>query len=322
MSKMPSNNEIVSIDGLSFKFICNIIPRHDVHGNPIEFSPAAKFINERSIQLHSYGSGPFCWFQIPKNLHQLSGVYIIKIDDSIRYVGICEDLGKRFNHGYGNISPRNCYKGGQSTNCRVNSCILKEYKLGYTISLYFYETKELHLTEKNLIDLLKPVWNLKLGTMPQINHVKNEHNIATFKSKSMSKYKPITSYFERSTNQSESLSYVKIEEILGFRLPESAYTYRPWWANGGHIQANSWMIAGWKVDKVELGKSVVFKKISNINPTNQIDRKPDKSENVNIAYSYTSDIAKKIKELHQLMLEDVISKEEFNSKKSELLSRI
>ena len=29
----------------------------------------------------------------------------------------------RYNNGYGRISPRNCFQGGQSTNCRVNNLI-------------------------------------------------------------------------------------------------------------------------------------------------------------------------------------------------------
>ncbi len=55
------------------------------------------------------------------------------------------------------------------------------------------------------------------------------------------------------------LSYRKIERIVGSKLPESAYKYREWWANGGHIQAKYWLESGWKVYKVILGKEVIFK---------------------------------------------------------------
>jgi hypothetical protein len=38
------------------------------------------------------------------------------VDESKEYVGECRDLVKRFNSGYGQISPRNCFVGGRRTN--------------------------------------------------------------------------------------------------------------------------------------------------------------------------------------------------------------
>jgi hypothetical protein len=68
-------------------------------------------------------------------------------------------------------------------------------------------------------------------------------------------YTPLTEYL---TSQSFGNGYVtcsfeKIEEILHFNLPQSAYNYQSWWANekqGSHVEAHAWLDAGWKVDTV------------------------------------------------------------------------
>lgn len=38
------------------------------------------------------------------------------------YIGETDNLEKQFRQGYGNISPRNCFKGGQSTNYKMVLC--------------------------------------------------------------------------------------------------------------------------------------------------------------------------------------------------------
>jgi hypothetical protein len=72
----------------------------------------------------------------------------------------------------------------------------------------------------------------------------------------MSKYKPLQEYLCQVT---VTLSYNEIEEILGFELPESAYTHEQWWENdSGHAQAKAWLNVGWKRKSVNLGKDVTF----------------------------------------------------------------
>lgn len=73
----------------------------------------------------------------------------------------------------------------------------------------------------------------------------------------MSKYKPLEEYLSQVT---VTLSYSEIEEILGFSLPESAYSREQWWVNNNtqHTQASAWLEAGWKVKKVKLGEYVTF----------------------------------------------------------------
>lgn len=58
-----------------------------------------------------------------------------------------------------------------------------------------------------------------------------------------------------------TLSFIEIENILGFKLPNSAYKYPAWWANekqGSHIHARSWLTAGWSTSDVKIGDKVTF----------------------------------------------------------------
>jgi hypothetical protein len=88
------------------------------------------------------------------------------------------------------------------------------------------------------------------------------------KATTMSKYEPLKQYLEdiSSTIGEKSLSFDEIERILRFKLPKSAYEYRPWWENPSsttyHPYAQSWLGAGWKVDSVDqLDKRVHFRRI-------------------------------------------------------------
>ena len=77
----------------------------------------------------------------------------------------------------------------------------------------------------------------------------------------MSKYDPLTKALERSDRASVPMSFAEIERVLGFDLPRSARTYRPWWSNDGksHSQARSWLTAGFRAAEVNLeGEEVVF----------------------------------------------------------------
>ena len=59
----------------------------------------------------------------------------LALDGDLRYVGECANLSARFNVGYGNISPKNCFSGGQETNCRLNNLL---YEAVLAISLGFF----------------------------------------------------------------------------------------------------------------------------------------------------------------------------------------
>ena len=54
------------------------------------------------------------------------------------------------------------------------------------------------------------------------------------------------------------LTFQKIEQILGDRLPPSAHNHRAWWGNDssnlqthrGHTNSLAWMEIGWRVEQV------------------------------------------------------------------------
>ena len=59
-----------------------------------------------------------------------------------------------------------------------------------------------------------------------------------------------------SRDTSHTLSFDRIEAIVGFALPKSARAYQAWWANqvgGGHVQANAWLDQGWHTAELSLG---------------------------------------------------------------------
>jgi hypothetical protein len=79
----------------------------------------------------------------------------------------------------------------------------------------------------------------------------------------MSKYDPLAIFLKQSAVQRLSMSFAEIEKVLGFKLPTSAHGYPAWWANErtSHVQARSWMAAGYETEQVDLtGKKLVFKR--------------------------------------------------------------
>ena len=67
----------------------------------------------------------------------------------------------------------------------------------------------------------------------------------------MGKYEPLSEFLVSLNEDELNIAFSEIEVILGFPLPASAYTHRPWWANGGHTQASAWLNAGYKVVQVD-----------------------------------------------------------------------
>jgi len=126
--------------------------------------PQARYHDANNSPLNKYGNGPFCKFSIPCNACG-EGVYALFVNDTLKYVGECEDLVNRFNMGYGNISPKNCYQGGQPTNCRINHLILECFQEGSRIGLFFLPTRERHNVEYALIKEFSPEWNKSQGRL-------------------------------------------------------------------------------------------------------------------------------------------------------------
>src|SRR5438876_992068 len=114
----PAVTEWRGWGGVSFARVASLDPKRGPDGSPLELMPQSRYAKAAESQLHAHGAGPFCKFAIPWSLSG-AGVYIITLDGRPVYVGECRHLAQRFNMGYGTIQPKNCYVGGQSTNCRV-----------------------------------------------------------------------------------------------------------------------------------------------------------------------------------------------------------
>jgi hypothetical protein len=141
-----------------FERVCDISPLRHADGSVILFAPQARYRNERNLPLHRYGAGAFCKFTISRSV-RASGVYILAIGDEVRYVGECVNLSARFNAGYGNISPKNCFSGGQSTNCRLNHHVHMAIQAEETVTLWFLQTANHKSIEAKLRLALRPIWN-------------------------------------------------------------------------------------------------------------------------------------------------------------------
>ena len=179
----------------------------------------------------------------------MEGVYGLQVNGEWAYIGKTIDLGRRYNQEYGNISPRNCFVSGPETTCRINNQILLEAAKGSSIILFFHETDDSDRIETELIRNLNPPWNRMKKRVR--GSLQNGYS---------GKYRKLYDYLIDQSGPEVTLSFDEIKEIIGFKLPDSAFRHRPWWANGGHSQCRAWMNAGWFVDQVSLGDYTTFRK--------------------------------------------------------------
>jgi len=116
--------------------------------------------------LNAYGDSRYCKFRMSASqFSDRKGIYVFKSNGIIRYIGRVKGeytFNQRINMGYANISPKNCYIDGQSTNCHINS-IINSCK--GSINLYILpldNDEEIINLEKLLINLVNPDWNIQL----------------------------------------------------------------------------------------------------------------------------------------------------------------
>jgi hypothetical protein len=143
-----------------FRHVCKISPVRNEDGSVRQYMPQRRFTNPKDLPLSKYGHGPFCKFKVP-NTFRTSGVYALQIADTVKYIGECRDLSARYNAGYGNISPRNCFKGGQDTNCRLNNLIYLAAMDGLAIELWFHSTPNFKIAELEVLAIQQCAWNRK-----------------------------------------------------------------------------------------------------------------------------------------------------------------
>lgn len=141
----------------SFEWAALIRPEVDDLGAPQAFYPHSAYANPQNLALHPYGEGPFCRFRIPTNL-QAAGVYLL-VSDTPLYAGECANLATRFNHGYGAISPRDCYTGGRPNHCRINHLLFEQAKAGKQTEIWFHKATKRAAVLEEVIKAVKPAWN-------------------------------------------------------------------------------------------------------------------------------------------------------------------
>jgi hypothetical protein len=166
-----NNKNVAKIEGFQFQFIQNLNPECDNTGQIKQFMPQLRYAKSSTSQLNPYGKGPFCKFAISSKWANQSGVYVLLCDEELLYIGECINLHNRFNSGYGNISPANCYQGRQHTNCKINTMILKHYLNGQEVSLYFHKTNNYKSLENALKFKLDPPFNGPSKVRSQLNNI-------------------------------------------------------------------------------------------------------------------------------------------------------
>ena len=159
--------------GYEFEYVQELAPVMDMNGKIKLFYPEEKYKNIKNHKLLTVGTGPFCHFSINPKWTSVSGVYVFYIDDELRYIGQCLDFAQRFNIGYGTISPRCCYEGGQSTNCKMNKVVLAAYENGQKVDLYFFATPDYDRVEFELILHFKPMHNKSRTGTYQVKSVES-----------------------------------------------------------------------------------------------------------------------------------------------------
>jgi hypothetical protein len=151
--------DMLQIQGYEFHFVQHLNPALNGNGEIKKYYPQGNYDNTNGLPLSRFGGGAFCKFSI--QAEDWPGVYLWVVDGEIIYIGETVGLRRRFNTGYGNISPRNCYVGGQNTNCKMNKIVLDLYEQGKVISLYFYNTPNYKQVELHLLKKINTKYNVK-----------------------------------------------------------------------------------------------------------------------------------------------------------------
>ena len=157
---VPHGTNSLALCGHDFEWTAEITPDTGADGQPIECMPQANYakINEKPLNRH--GKGPFCRFSIP-DLPAAPGLYAVTVDRRLAYVGIAaKNLRQRWGpSGYAEIQPVNCFRGGQSTNCKINHAILCAVRDKQIVELWMRRHNDPRPVEAVLIRELDPPWN-------------------------------------------------------------------------------------------------------------------------------------------------------------------
>ena len=77
----------------------------------------------------------------------------------------------------------------------------------------------------------------------------------------ISKYQPLTDYLQKCRQETCTLTFERIEELLDFPLPQSAYQYTVWWMNTNQTTCRHWLKAGYIITQYSMDQQyAVFQK--------------------------------------------------------------
>lgn len=161
--------QVLIIKNYPFHFMGNLevlAPKVNIPANKLNRYKGKKLVkslqNDNTIDANNYENIFFCKFRLNLPNVKKQGVYLWVVDNEVVYIGETINLRNRFNIGYGNISPRNIFAGGQSTNCKMNRVAMQYFEQSKAIKIYFYETDDRKNIEKDLLKCNKEnvKWNL------------------------------------------------------------------------------------------------------------------------------------------------------------------
>ena len=70
----------------------------------------------------------------------------------------------------------------------------------------------------------------------------------------MSKYEPLTRFLQHQPGGEVRLSFAQIEQLVGFKLPDTAQHEPDWWSNAlsDDAEAQAWLAAGFRSEEVNI----------------------------------------------------------------------
>lgn len=81
----------------------------------------------------------------------------------------------------------------------------------------------------------------------------------------MSKYDPLGHFLNSSRFNEVPMTFVEIERVLGFALPERSKKIRAWWSNNpdNSVLTKVWLAAGFRSEQVDMSsQKLVFRRSS------------------------------------------------------------
>ncbi len=152
----------MNVGGYDFTRASAIDADRDEAGALVFNTPQSRYANPRALPLHAHGVGPFARIRTT-NLPDEPGVYaVVSAHGDVLYVGRARDsIRRRWSpQGYAVIHARNCFTGGQITNCRINVLIAGELTHGRPPVLWVLTVPDPTPVETRIISRLRPPWNL------------------------------------------------------------------------------------------------------------------------------------------------------------------